>query len=82
MKRRFENMKIGRKADLCICDYYIPVYYYCDYFHRQYRKHVKRTKQMYNESFANVQSSLAMIAGLQSVGKEYYTGAHNGWRGG
>ena len=62
MKRRFENMKIGRKL---IYAFAITVIISIGNIESM----SKRTKQMYNESFANVQSSLAMIAGLQSVGK-------------
>ena len=69
MKRRFENMKIGRKLvyafAIIIFLYIITVIISIGNIESM----SKRTKQMYNESFANVQSSLAMIAGLQSVGK-------------
>ena len=73
MKRRFENMKIGRKLiyafAIIIFLYIITVIISIGNIESM----SKRTKQMYNESFANVQSSLAMIAGLQSVGTVSYT---------
>lgn len=69
MKKRFLNFKIGKKLIIAFASVLLMYILTVAVSIMNNRNMMTRMEKLYNEPFANVQTSMDMIANLQGVGR-------------